>query len=134
MIGVLVIIGTLIYRALVEVKPMLYTGENVKILTEVAKQDPYTSQAYWGLQHESWHSDCCQECIVPGRVITAIISVTEEVVAKICSLSARSYNESKPDHEHQVARMAEFCIYLVDKVLLENDFSWDDIVVGFLLC
>lgn len=123
-----VLVPDLPKRALVEVKPMLYTGENVKILTEVAKQDPHTRQAYWGFQYESWHSDCCQECIVPGRVVTAIISVTEEVVDKICSLSARPYNESKPDHEHQIARMAEFCIYLVDKVLLENDFSWDDIV------
>ncbi|XP_075485034.1 diphthine--ammonia ligase isoform X1 [Primulina tabacum] len=125
-----VLVPDLPKRALVEVKPMLYTGENVKILTVVAKQDPYTRQVYWGFQHESWHSECCRECIVPGRLVTAIISVTEEVVAKICSLSARPYNEPncEPDHELQIARMAEFCIYLIDKVLLENDFAWDDIV------
>ncbi|XP_073119122.1 diphthine--ammonia ligase isoform X2 [Henckelia pumila] len=125
-----VLVPDLPKRALVEVKPMLYTGENVKILTEVAKQESYTRQAYWGFQHESWHNDCCQECMVPGRLVTAVISVSKEVVAKICSLSASVYNESdcEPDREHQIARMAEFCIYLVDKVLLENDFSWDDIV------
>ncbi|KAH6762662.1 endoribonuclease [Perilla frutescens var. hirtella] len=118
-------------RALVEVKPLLYTGENMEIPTSVAKQDLCTKQAYWGFQHESWHNGCLQKCMISGRICAAIISITQEIAAKICFQTANpAYNESecKADTQKQIARIAEFCIYLLDEVLLENDCSWDDIL------
>lgn len=114
---------------------MLYSGENMETPTGVTKQDLCMKQAYWGFQHESWHNSCLQKCIISGRICAAVISVTQEIAAKICSQTTNTaYDESqcKANNENQVVRMAEFCIYLLDKVLLENDFSWDDILVSFL--
>ncbi|XP_042046236.1 diphthine--ammonia ligase-like [Salvia splendens] len=110
-------------RALVEVKPLLYNGEDMEIPARVTKQDLCAKQAYWGFEHESWHNGCLQKCIVSGRICAAVISITQEIVAKIC------YNESECKAIIQkLVRVAEFCIYLLDEVLLENDLSWDDIL------
>ncbi|KAL1549708.1 diphthine--ammonia ligase [Salvia divinorum] len=43
-------------RAMVEVKPLLYNGENMEIPTNVTKQDLFKKQACWGFEHESWHN------------------------------------------------------------------------------
>lgn len=111
-----------------EVKPLLYNGEDMEIPTRVTKQDLCAKQAYWGFEHESWHNGCLQKCIVGGRICAAVISITQEIVAKIC------YNESECKANIQkLARAAEFCIYLLDEVLLENDLSWEDILVSYLL-
>lgn len=118
-------------RALVEVKPLLYSGENMEIPTSVAKQDLCAKQSYWGFQHESWHNGCLQKCTISGRICAAVISITQEIAAKICFETTNpAFNDSecKANTQKQIVRMAEFCIYLLDKVLLENDFSWDDIL------
>lgn len=113
-------------RALVEVKPLLYSGENMENPTSAAKQDLCTKQAYWGFQHESWHNGCLQKCIISGRLCAAVISITQEIAAKICFQTTNpAYKKSEGK---QIARMAKFCIYLLDEVLLENDLSWVDIL------
>lgn len=126
----------LVCRALVEVKPLLYAGENIETSGGVTKEGLHMRQTCWGFQHESWHNNCLQKCTVSGRICTAVVSVTQEISAKICSTTNPAYDESqcKANNQNQVVRMAEFCIYLLDKVLLENDFSWDDIMVSFLFC
>lgn len=108
-----------------EVKPLLCSGENEATPTGVTKQNLGTKQAYWGFQYENWHDSCLQKCIISGRICVAVISVTQEIAAKICSLC-------KSSSENEVVSMAKFCIYLLDGILLENDFSWDDILVSFL--
>lgn len=118
-----------------EVKPLLYSGENMEIPTSVAKQDLCAKQSYWGFQHESWHNGCLQKCTISGRICAAVISITQEIAAKICfetTNPAFSESECKANTQKQIVRMAEFCIYLLDKVLRENDFSWDDILVSYL--
>ncbi|XP_057778720.1 diphthine--ammonia ligase [Salvia miltiorrhiza] len=118
-------------RALVEVKPLLYSGENMETPTSVTKQDLCTKQAYWGFEHESWHNGCLQKCIVGSRICAAAISITQEIAAKICSqTTSPAYNESecKAHTQKKIVRIAEFCIYLLNEVLLENDLSWDDIL------
>ncbi|KAG8377575.1 hypothetical protein BUALT_Bualt08G0047400 [Buddleja alternifolia] len=114
-------------RALVEVKPLLYTGENIELPTGVTKQDLCTRQAYWEFQHEGWHNNCIQKCIISGRLCSAIVSVTLETAAKICSVTTDE-SQCEANTEKQFARITKFCIYLLDKVLLENDFSWDDVM------
>ncbi|KAL3819364.1 hypothetical protein ACJIZ3_005269 [Penstemon smallii] len=118
-------------RALVEVKPLLYTGENIETETDVTKQNLCVRQDYWGFHHESWHNSCLQKCIISGRMCTSVISVTREVATKICSqISDPAYNESecKAITDKQIVRMSQFCVHLLDKVLLENDFSWGDVM------
>ncbi|GFP82963.1 diphthine--ammonia ligase [Phtheirospermum japonicum] len=79
--------------ASVEVKPLLYSGENSEIPTK-----------------------------------QAVVSVTHEIATKICSEAIDNEAKSDVNTEKHVLRMAKFCIYLLDNVLLENDFSWDDIM------
>ncbi|KAL8551962.1 hypothetical protein ACS0TY_000856 [Phlomoides rotata] len=118
-------------RALVEVKPLLFSGENVEIPSGVTKQNLDAKQAYWGFQHENWHDSCLKKCIISGRICVAVISVTQEIAAKICSQStnpACTEPQCKSSSENEVVSIAKFCIYLLDEILLENDFSWDDIL------
>ncbi|KAK4371458.1 hypothetical protein RND71_010933 [Anisodus tanguticus] len=70
--------------------------------------------------------------VVYGKICTAILSVSEELAAKFCSLT----NDACPGNpkskglieEEQVIMIARFCIYRLNKVLLENNFSWDDVM------
>lgn len=109
----------------------------MEITTSVTKQDLCTNQAYWGFQRESWHNVCLQKCSVAGRICAAVISITQDIAAKICfqTTSSPAYNasECKANTQKQIVRIAEFCIFLLDKVLLENGLSWDDILVSYLL-
>lgn len=116
-----------------EVKPLLYSAESMEIPTTVTTQDLPTKQAYWGFQQESWHNGCLQTCSVSGGICAAVISITQEIASKICCQTTDpAYNESecKANSEKQIARIAEFCIYLLDEVLLQNDLFWDDILVS----
>ncbi|CAK9174363.1 unnamed protein product [Ilex paraguariensis] len=120
-------------RASVEVKPILYVAENVgtesdHILPELASK---TAQSYWGFQHEDWHDICLQECVVNGKICAVILSVTDQLAAKVCSKSA-GINQDDMDHKtlitgEQMERIARFCIYRLDYFLLENSLSWDDV-------
>ncbi|XP_011080570.1 diphthine--ammonia ligase isoform X1 [Sesamum indicum] len=126
-----VLVPDLPKRASVEVKPLLYCGENIETSPGVTQKDLSMGEVYWGFQHESWHNNCLQKCIISGRLCTAVISVTQEIAGKICPQttdSAYAESQCKVNTEKQAVRMAEFCIYLLDKVLLENDFSWDDVM------
>ncbi|KAL3647697.1 hypothetical protein CASFOL_008665 [Castilleja foliolosa] len=111
--------------ASVEVKPLLYCGENSEFPT---KQSLCTRRAYWGFQHESWHNNCLQKCIISGIICTVAISVTQEIATKICSETIDNEAKSDVNSEKYMLRMAKFAIYLLDNVLLENDFSWDDVM------
>ncbi|KAL6516206.1 hypothetical protein OROGR_019511 [Orobanche gracilis] len=115
-------------RALVEVKPLLYNGENMETPTDVNEQDLCKRRVYWEFQHENWHSSCIQKCIISGRICTAVISVTQEIATKVCAGIIDAEGKSKVNDGKQVLRMAEFCINLLDNVLLESDFSWDDVL------
>lgn len=116
-------------RALVEVKPMFYTGEYLSGPSDLAKQSQSTEQDYLG------HDICLQKCVAYGKICTAILSVTEELAAKICSLDSVAcpaivLSKGLVEKE-QVIMIARFCISHLDKVLSENNFSWDDVMVSF---
>lgn len=119
-------------RALVEIKPVLYTGENIKAPTGASKQDLHTTQNYWGFHHKSWFTNCLQKCVISGRLCTVVVSLTPEIAAKVQqernNLTYGNDSEWKPNTEKEIRRLAEFCIYILDGVLLENDFSWADVM------
>ncbi|KAJ8564941.1 hypothetical protein K7X08_001401 [Anisodus acutangulus] len=127
-----VLVPDLPKRALVEIKPMFYTGEYLSAPSDHDKQYQSTGQGSWGFEYETLHDICLQKSVVYGKICTAILSVSEELAAKICSLT----NDACPDNlkskglteEEQVIMIARFCIYRLDKVLLENNFSWDDVM------
>ncbi|GER24960.1 endoribonuclease L-PSP family protein [Striga asiatica] len=115
-------------RAVVEVKPLLYNRENLETPTGSTKKVVCTRQAYWGFQPESWHNDCLQKCTVSGRICVAVVSITKEIATKICSDNISNEPTNQVNTDKQLSKMAEFCIYLLDSVLLEDDISWDDVL------
>lgn len=123
-------------RAFVEVKPLLFVSSN----TDMANVTDHNLSSKmlpncWGFQKAHWHDSCIQKCVVRGKIFAVILSITNDVIAKICSESLGA-NE---DHQNSIKkghmeRVARFCIYLLDEVVMENGFSWEDAMVSFLDC
>ena len=84
-------------------------------------------QNYWGFQEDPWHDSCVQKCIALGNVCAVTLSITSESIAKICNDSLGS---GHPLSEGQTEEIAKFCVYLLDKILIENLFSWDNLMVS----
>nr|GMD59006.1 diphthine--ammonia ligase isoform X1 [Ipomoea batatas] len=127
-----VLVPDLPKRALVEVKPMLFLAEHAQPPPREIMHDPSAMQSYWGFQYETWHDNCLQKCSIEGQVCAAILSVTEELAQSICSKSIPTVGGDGDLNilvkEDQLKRIAQFCIYRLDKILLENNLSWDDIL------
>lgn len=124
-------------RALVEVKPILFVADDVEELTgDVKEQSCSSTPGYWGFQHAEWHDSCFQKCVVPGKLCTVILSVSSEPAATICHDHLVG-DKNKGDNQNsltewQMDRVSRFCIYLLDKIITESGFSWDDTMVCFL--
>lgn len=122
-------------RALVEVKPVLYVPVDKEVMTEVEVKSPTCAEIpnYWGFEHSKWHYSCCQKYIVRGKICSTIISVTNELAAKICSETDQNPAECQYfGAEKHMKRIAKFCIYLLNEVLVESNFSWGDLMVSFV--
>lgn len=118
-------------RALVEVKPLLYVPEdmNVTIGTE-QKHSCSRMPSYWGIQHAHWHDSCIQKCVVQGKICAVVLCITSELLVKICSKSLGG-DQDNGDYQNslreaQMERVSRFCIYLLDKLYMQNNFSWED--------
>jgi hypothetical protein len=122
-------------RAYVEVKPILYVedGADVEIETTTKGSCSKTS-CYWGFKQESWHDSCIQKCVIPGKICVIILSITSELAAKISNESLPAdYVNNNDQHSLPKSRMeqlSKFCIYLLDKVIIDSDFAWEDIMVS----
>ncbi|GLT68062.1 hypothetical protein SLA2020_403240 [Shorea laevis] len=126
-----VLVPDLPKRALVEVKPILYVPEDADVTTGTVQElSCERMPSYWGFQHAHWHDSCFQKCVVHGKICAVILCITSEVVVKICSESLggdqdnRDYQNSL--QERQMERVSRFCIYLLDRLYMQNNFSWED--------
>ncbi|KAG5224100.1 endoribonuclease L-PSP family protein [Salix suchowensis] len=126
-----VLVPDLPKRASVEVKPILFVPEDTETaVTSVQNPNSSTVANCWGFQHAQWHDSCIQKCVVSGKICAVILSITEDHVAKIGSESL-GVNEKDVDHHNSVSkgnmeRVSRFCVYLLDKGIMENGFSWED--------
>eukprot|EP00258_Populus_trichocarpa_P022875 XP_024438894.1 diphthine--ammonia ligase isoform X1 [Populus trichocarpa] len=126
-----VLVPDLPKRAFVEVKPILFVPEDAETaVTSVQNPSSFTVANRWGFQHAQWHDSCIQKCVVSGKICAIILSITENIVVKICSESL-GVNDEDVDHQNSVSkghmeRVLRFCVYLLDKVIMENGFSWED--------
>ncbi|KAL9379234.1 hypothetical protein Peur_027716 [Populus x canadensis] len=117
--------------AYVEVKPILFVPEDAETaVTSVQNPSSFTVANRRGFQHAQWHDSCVQKCVVSGKICAIILSITENIVVKICSESL-GVNDEDVDHQNSVSkghmeRVLRFCVYLLDKVIMENGFSWED--------
>ncbi|XP_052211027.1 diphthine--ammonia ligase [Diospyros lotus] len=126
-----VLVPDLPKRASVEVKPVLYaadTESKIEILKQELCGEPV--QTYWSFPHEHWHDFCLQRCVIRGKMCAATISITDELAVKICSETTGANQDNRIlnfSTERNMDRIARFCIFLIDKLLSENHFSWADI-------
>ncbi|CAN4090146.1 unnamed protein product [Withania somnifera] len=60
--------------------------------SDLNKQCQSTVHGYWGFKHKTWYDICLQICVAYVKICTAILSFTEELAAKICSLISVSYS------------------------------------------
>lgn len=123
-------------RALVEIKPILHVTEDLETESEIV-QDPYRMNTpnYRGFQHADWHDSCLQKCVIGEKICAMFLSITGEVAANICS-EAQSANHNVTHQtsltEGQMERISQFCMYLLNKTIIENNFSWGDVMVSFI--
>ncbi|KAG2405393.1 uncharacterized protein HKW66_Vig0046480 [Vigna angularis] len=128
-----VLVPDLPKRACVEVKPILYVEDGTdtvpEALTERSRSE--TPSHYWGFQPENWHDSCIQKCVVSGKICAIILNITSELATKICFDSQPTDNVNNGQYSLPKAYMekiSKFCIYLLDKVMTDNDFTWEDIM------
>lgn len=92
--------------------------------------------SYWGFQHADWHDSCFQKCVVHGKICAVILCFTSELVEKICSdsLGGGKDNGDYPlsVQGRQMESVSRFCIYLLDKLYMQTNFSWEDTKVSFV--
>ncbi|XP_021776073.1 diphthine--ammonia ligase-like isoform X2 [Chenopodium quinoa] len=120
-----VLVPQLPKRALVEVKPTLFIVEDDSDTasdTDQPDASDATPQSYWGFQEDPWHESCLQKCVMLKHICAVMLSITSENIAKICDDSLVSEHSLS---EGQTEKVAKFCIYLINKILTENMFSWE---------
>lgn len=120
-----------------EVKPILYveedTGETIETMSE---RSCLNRQQNWGFEQEGWHDSYIQKCVVHGKICAAILSITSELAMKICSDSLPTDYINDGQFLLSLVHMeklSKFSIYQLDKVLTDNAFAWEDIMVSFLV-
>ncbi|PIA45449.1 hypothetical protein AQUCO_01700760v1, partial [Aquilegia coerulea] len=123
--------------ALVEIKPTLYVqedDEDEEIESGVGTQEPLprTFSSYWGFEHVPSIESCCQKYVIHEKICMVVLSLSNEDVTKICSESLVAV-EKHGQHQYlgtqnHMKQVTRFCIYLLDKILVENYFSWGDIM------
>ncbi|KAL5998732.1 hypothetical protein ACLOJK_009677 [Asimina triloba] len=120
-------------RALVEVKPVLHVPEDIENAAETEDWKHFSAKkSYWGFEHLEWHESCCQKYVIHGKICSLVVSVSNESAIKICSESDQDPPVSRClGTETQMKRVTRFCIYLLDGILMESNFSWSDLMVSF---
>ncbi|KAG8479031.1 hypothetical protein CXB51_029746 [Gossypium anomalum] len=118
-------------RALVEIKPILYVPETMETPEEISCQlSSIVAPSSFGFQPADWHDSCIQKCVIPGKICAVVLSITSVVAMKICSDSMNAdwsnNNHQNSLTESQRKRISRFCIFLLNKTIIENDFSWKD--------
>ncbi|XP_008810325.1 diphthine--ammonia ligase isoform X2 [Phoenix dactylifera] len=115
--------------ALVEVKPVLHIpGNGYEIETGIAQPPRQEIANKWRFEYSEWHDSCCQIHTISGKICSAVVSVTNDVAAKVCSKSDEKLgNFWHHNTEKHVKEIAMFSVFLLDKILLENEFLWGDL-------
>ncbi|XP_010485824.1 PREDICTED: diphthine--ammonia ligase-like [Camelina sativa] len=116
---VYILVPDLPKRALVEVKPVLYVEDDTE--TEDETRQDHSGEgdySFGGYKPENWHQGCVQKRVVDGKMCVTVLSISAEVMRKL--------QEASGEEEQQLERVSRFCVYLLNKTLSENSFSWQD--------
>ncbi|KAF8691690.1 hypothetical protein HU200_040076 [Digitaria exilis] len=111
----------------VEIKPILYVPTNDDGVAtrevETGTTQPAPSQA-WTAQYSGLHDSCCQIHTIDGRICSAVVSVTNDIASKIFSTAGQLCHT-----DENLKVMARFCVFQIAKILADNIFSWDCIMM-----
>lgn len=114
-------------RALVEVKPLLHAPvEEISTPAGLQNQDRTDEHNLWGFAPSDVHNSCCQQYVFCRKICTAVISITEETAARACS-------ETDDCDEKHLKRIVRLCIYLLDQIIKNNNFTWAELMVSSLV-
>ncbi|CAN7057675.1 unnamed protein product [Brassica oleracea var. botrytis] len=69
-----------------------------------------------GISQTNGTQDFVQKRVVDGKICVTVLSISAEVMRKL----------HEPEEEQQLERVTRFCVYLLNKTLSENSFSWKD--------
>lgn len=117
------------FRARVEIKPILYVPSNDDVVVtrgmETGVSVPPLGKAWtdWSALYSELRDSCCQVHTIDGRICSAVVSITNDIASKICSTSGQLY-----DGEN-LKIMGRFCAFQIARILADNKFSWDSIMV-----
>ncbi|KAK1260653.1 hypothetical protein QJS04_geneDACA002376 [Acorus gramineus] len=127
-----VLVPNLPKRALVEIKPVLYIPNDAESFNPPELQSVRSINRLidWGFVYSNRHDSCCQKYVVKGKLCGAVVSITNSIVTEICSESGENSSPFKHcSSEKQMRRIAKFCVYRLDRILFENNFSWGDVTI-----
>lgn len=101
-------------------------------MTERSSEVP---TCHWNID-EHLHDLCLQKCIVQGKICALILSVTDRVAGKICADEATNTDQDIHSSRSclavgQMKKIARFCLNQLDKIMMQNCFAWDDVLVSF---
>ncbi|KAJ0966505.1 hypothetical protein J5N97_023422 [Dioscorea zingiberensis] len=116
--------------ALVELKPVLHIPDNSAESLETNKLHPTCDKTpcHWGFDCSKWHASCCQKYIVPGKICAVLVSVTKDVAAEMCGQAVQNPEDFQVNGcMKDTKTIMKLCIHLLDKILVENNFSWEDL-------
>lgn len=116
-------------------KPLLHIpkngGDEVNLIvpptdcTELPKSSRF--------EYSELHSSCCQIYSIPGHICGILVSITKETAARIFSGADQgAANFQDYSSEMHLKLVATVCISLLDKLLCENHFSWEDLMVSLI--
>lgn len=119
---------------------MLFAADNVEnldieanvIMPERSSKEP---TCHWN-NDEHLHDLCLQKYIVQGKICALILSVTDTVAGKICADEATNTDQDILSSRSslavgQMTKIARFCLNQLDKIMMQNCFAWDDVLVSF---
>ncbi|KAF9610149.1 hypothetical protein IFM89_020281, partial [Coptis chinensis] len=118
-------------NALVEVKPTLYVQEDDEMECGNVTGDLscITSPSYWGFQHIASIGSCCQKYVINKKICAVTLSINEEHASNICCESLVAMHDHGDfqyfESQKRIKQITRFCIYLLDRILLESYFSWE---------
>ncbi|KAL4190358.1 hypothetical protein AMTRI_Chr07g24330 [Amborella trichopoda] len=115
--------------ALVEVKPMLHVPEERETISRIEShvQSAIEVSNCWGFENLNWPTSCYNSYFIHDKMCATVVSVDAESAAKICQGTAHE-NDSCFENEENLRFISRFCVHILNKSLLKNGFSWEDVL------
>lgn len=110
-----------------EVKPIIHVLANIDDEAGNSSLQPTGKTATCDFHFVECCSSCYQIYSVSGKICAALVSVTKDLATKICFT-----DKSELSPVGQMRIIIKFCIFSINKILVDHCFCWDNLTVNFL--